>query len=130
VNIFRRAVVDQIEQPREGIAQIEAAPAAMADIEHPPHLGIQQCRVMEIGILPSNRMTGRSLKAAFARHGIFGNQWKQRGPGAGPLKRKNRNYFPSVSSAFWNLPAWLFSALASVSNQSAISSNPSWRAVR
>ncbi len=38
--------------------------------------------------------------------------------------------YPSrVSRDFWNLPAWLFSALARVSNQSAISSNPSSLAV-
>ena len=37
---------------------------------------------------------------------------------------------PVVSSAFWKRPAWLFSALARVSNQSAISSKPSSRAVR
>src|SRR3546814_6228066 len=35
-----------------------------------------------------------------------------------------------ASKVFWNLPAWLFSAFASVSNQSAISSKPSSRAVR
>src|ERR1700732_2704886 len=36
----------------------------------------------------------------------------------------------SASSAFWKRPAWDFPALARVSNQSAISSKPSWRAVR
>src|ERR1700736_3353600 len=36
----------------------------------------------------------------------------------------------SASSAFWKRPACDFPALASVSNQSAISSKPSWRAVR
>src|SRR6202007_1816685 len=34
------------------------------------------------------------------------------------------------SSAFWKRPACDFPALASVSNQSAISSKPSWRATR
>src|SRR6266853_1303173 len=36
----------------------------------------------------------------------------------------------SASSAFWKRPACDFPALASVSNQSAISSKPSWRAAR
>src|SRR3977135_544194 len=39
-------------------------------------------------------------------------------------------YLSSAARAFWNRPAWLFSAFAKVSNQSAISSKPSWRAVR
>src|SRR5438105_15822315 len=104
VHVFGRAAVDQLEQPREGIAQIEAAPATMADIENPPHLGIQQCRVMEIGILPSNRMTGRSLKAAFARHWFCGNQWRKGDLARRSPENKTGGYFPSVSSAFWNLP--------------------------
>src|SRR5258707_1515986 len=36
----------------------------------------------------------------------------------------------SASSAFWKRQACDFPALASVSNQSAISSKPSWRAAR
>src|SRR6266851_9399328 len=36
----------------------------------------------------------------------------------------------SASSAFWKRPACDFPAFASVSNQSAISSKPSWRAAR
>ena len=47
----------------------------------------------------------------------------------GPLCQARRAY-DIVSSAFWKRPAWLFSALASVSNQSAISEKPSSRAVR
>ena len=33
-------LVDQVEQPRETVAQIEAAPASVADVEHTPQLGI------------------------------------------------------------------------------------------
>src|SRR5258708_3928535 len=44
-------VVDEIEQSRKGIAQIEAAAAAMADIEYPFELLLQRTRVIELGIL-------------------------------------------------------------------------------
>ena len=37
--------------------------------------------------------------------------------------------FYRVFKVFWNFPAWDFSAFAKVSNQSAISSKPSCRAV-
>ena len=33
--------VDQIEQPRKAVAQIEAAPAAVTDVEHPAHLRVE-----------------------------------------------------------------------------------------
>ena len=47
VHFFGRAVVDQIEQARKGIAQIEAAAAAMTDVEDAPHFGVQLLRVVK-----------------------------------------------------------------------------------
>ena len=49
VQFFRRAVVDQVEQAREGIAQIEAAPAAVTDVEHPAHLGVELLGIVKSG---------------------------------------------------------------------------------
>src|SRR5262249_61034674 len=40
------------------------------------------------------------------------------------------HFYPRESRPFWNRPAWDFSARASVSNHSAISSKPSSRAER
>src|SRR3546814_8269903 len=34
-------LVDEIEQPGEAVAQIEAAPAGVADVEHAAHLGVE-----------------------------------------------------------------------------------------
>ena len=44
IEFFGRTVVDQVEQAREGVAQIEAAAAAMTDIEHPAHFGVELFR--------------------------------------------------------------------------------------
>src|SRR5262249_27806994 len=38
-------LVDEIEQPREAVAEIEAAPAAMADVEDPAHLRVELLRI-------------------------------------------------------------------------------------
>ncbi len=34
-------LVDEIEQPREGVAEIETAPARVTNIEHPAHFGVE-----------------------------------------------------------------------------------------
>jgi hypothetical protein len=50
---------------RETVAQIEAAPAAMADVEYPAQLGIQLRLVIEIRILPVDGMADRGFETAF-----------------------------------------------------------------
>ncbi|WP_346772651.1 hypothetical protein [Methylosinus trichosporium] len=58
-------LVDEIEQAREGIAQIEAAPAAVADVEHAAHLGVEHRLVGEIRIFPIQRTPEGRLETAF-----------------------------------------------------------------
>ena len=67
-DVFGRIVVDQLEQTREGIAKIEAAPAAMTDLEDPAHLGLEPGRIVKFLALPCDRMAGRSFQAAFTGH--------------------------------------------------------------
>src|SRR5213076_2060764 len=85
-------------------AQVHAPPAAVADVEDAPELLLDLCLVVELGVLPVERMPGRSLERTLAHQSL------------------------SESRAFWKRLAWLRSALASVSNQSAISPKPSSRA--
>ena len=48
VDFAGRAVVDQVEQAREGVAQIEAAPAAVTDVEDAAHLRLGPGAIGEI----------------------------------------------------------------------------------
>ena len=66
VDLAGRAVVDQVEQPREGIAQVEAAPAAVADVEDPLHLRFERLFVPEPRVLPIQGVAGGGFEAAFA----------------------------------------------------------------
>ena len=59
-----------------------------------------------------------------------GNRVDRPARGAGPAGPPEAQAWPTEARPWLNRPAWLFSARASVSNQSAISSKPSSRAVR
>ena len=63
---FFGRLVDQVEQPGKAVAKIEAAPAAMADVEDAAHLLVQLRRVGEIRIGPGKGMPGRRVEAAFS----------------------------------------------------------------
>src|SRR5260221_8540449 len=104
VDLHRLRVVDEVEQRWKGGAQADAAAAAVADVEDAPELGLRLEPVPELGRLPGQRVPGRRLERAFSHQS------------------------ESWSSAFWKRLAWLLSALARVSNQSAISPKPSSRA--
>src|SRR3989475_2761416 len=104
VDLHGRGGVHQVEQGREGGAQVHAPPAAVADVEDAPELLLDLRLVVELGVLPVEPMPGRSLERTLAHQSL------------------------SESRAFWKRLAWLRSALASVSNQSAISPKPSSRA--
>jgi len=41
-------LVDQLEQRRKGVAQIEAAPAAVANIEYPLEFLLERGRIIEL----------------------------------------------------------------------------------
>src|SRR3546814_2623102 len=62
-----RRGVDQVEQAREAVAQIEAAAAAMTDVEDAPQLGVDLLQVVEIGVLPVQRMAGGRVEAEIGR---------------------------------------------------------------
>jgi len=66
IELERRRGVDGIEQDRERLAQAEAAPATMADVEHPLQLGIERRLIVERRVTPVERVAGRSLKATLA----------------------------------------------------------------
>src|SRR5690606_2032401 len=68
LDIFVGAAVDKIEQAREAVAEIEAAAAAMTDVEDPPHLLVQLRRIGEVGIAPVDDLAGGGFETAFAGH--------------------------------------------------------------
>src|SRR5690606_32555906 len=81
-----RRLVYQVEQPREAVAQIEAAPAAVADVEHPAQLGVELRRVVERGVVPVQLVAGRRLEAAFSHRAlcrVSGAPAPRRAPRAG-----------------------------------------------
>ena len=62
IQLARFGFVNQVEQAREGIAEAEAAPAAVADVEDAARLLLQRCAVVEFGVSPVYRMAeGRAL---------------------------------------------------------------------
>src|SRR5262249_12875689 len=132
IEFLARRRVDQIEKPREAVAEIEAAPAAVADLEDAMHLRLDLREVGEVRVFPGDRVAGGGFGAAFA-HGLPCSSLTSAKGAAGwaaPSRTSSTGDQPTVSRAFWKRPAWDFSALARVSNQSAISSKPSCRAVR
>ena len=58
--------VDQVEQAREGIAEIEAAPTAVTDVEDALHLLLERLLIPEPRVLPIQRMADGGFEAAFA----------------------------------------------------------------
>jgi hypothetical protein len=59
-------IVDQIEKRGEGIAQIEATPAPVADIEHAFEFFLERAGVVELRLLPAKRVAGGRFQVAFA----------------------------------------------------------------
>ena len=53
VDFAGRAVVDQVEQPREGIAQVEAAAAAVTDVEDALHFLFERASSQNQGLRQS-----------------------------------------------------------------------------
>ena len=65
VEFHRFRLVDQVEEPREGIAEFEAAAAAMTDVEDAAQFFVKLLEIIEVGIAPIDGMTDRSVQAAF-----------------------------------------------------------------
>jgi len=59
-----RENVDEVEQGGKGGAQIHAPPAPVADVEDPLELLLDLRRIVEIRILPVERMPRRSFERA------------------------------------------------------------------
>src|SRR5207248_9554670 len=68
IELARIGIVYKIEQARERVAQIEAAAAAVADVEDAPHLRLGLGPVEEVRVFPGDDVTGWSVEAAFAHN--------------------------------------------------------------
>ncbi len=62
-------LVDEVEQRWEGVAEIEAAPAAMTNVEDAAQLRVDLLGVREVRIPPVDGMPDRRVQSAFA-HGL------------------------------------------------------------
>ena len=63
--------IDQVEQGGKALAQADTAPASVADVEHPLHLGETSVLIVELRVLPVQRMAGGRFEVAFAgTHGL------------------------------------------------------------
>ena len=136
-------LVDEVEQDREAVAVLEAHAAAVADLEGPRDLLLQSPPRPSSAAPRGRRRARRSACRRSACRGSWlmvsaswrracGGRRARRGRTARPVGRPRRDaarLADRVSSIFWKRPACDFSALASVSNQSAISAKPSSRAV-
>ena len=58
-------LVDQIEQARETVAQIETAATAMTNVEYPAQLGVELLRIVKIRIFIVDGMAHWRLETAF-----------------------------------------------------------------
>jgi hypothetical protein len=68
VDLHRLARIDQVEQRREGAAQIDAAPATVADVENALEFGKALLLVEKVGVFPVERMADRGFEIAFCSH--------------------------------------------------------------
>ena len=129
-------VVDHLEQRREGRAQAVTQPASVAQVVHPGQLAAEIALVVVGGVLgvvgdghwaPGGRSGGQvGGSAGTDRHVGPGTELVP-GPRADDGSGGDQLTF---SRPCVNRPAWLFSALARVSNHSPMESKPSSRAVR
>src|SRR3546814_13838599 len=58
-------IVDQIEEPREAVAEIETAAAALADVEDAPHLRVDLLGIRDVWLLPGEKMVPGRPKDTF-----------------------------------------------------------------
>ena len=111
-------LVDDLEEILEGVAVLEAHPAPVADVEGAVELGAEALRI-EV----------TRLSRVVTEVGPRQHRWRAPRPAGRVVGAGRRGGQPRSSRSDWKRPAWDFSALASVSNQSAISAKPSSRAV-
>ena len=71
IDLTGLALIHQIEQGGKGSAQRHTTAAAVTDVEHPLHLVIELVLVIEVRVIPVQRMSCRGFEIAFARsHGV------------------------------------------------------------
>src|SRR5690242_18238866 len=59
--------IDRVEQRRERIAKTEAAPTAVTDVEYTLEFFEERLPVVEVRILPVDRVTRRRIETPFTR---------------------------------------------------------------
>ena len=98
-------IVDQIEQPREGIAQIEASPTGVTDVEDAVHLGFGFLPVGEVRIFPRDAMPGGGFQTALSHRCslLLAKRAQKLGSSAPILSSAVPDQ--SASRAFWKRPA-------------------------
>ncbi len=69
IHFHRLGIIDKIKQRGEGIAQADATTATVTEIEDALHFVQDGIFVIKFGVFPVERVTGRSLQAAFAFRG-------------------------------------------------------------
>ena len=79
VELAAVGLVDEVEQQREAVAQIEAATTTVANVENPAELGIEFIAVVEFGVTPRDRMAGRRAQTAFL-HDTYSQKKNAAGP--------------------------------------------------
>src|SRR6185437_8068065 len=92
VHIAGRGIVDHLEEARETVAQVETASTTMADLENAAHFGVDLGAVVEIGLLPIDRVTRRCVETAFAH--VVTRPWPRPGERRGAT-RAPRLFQPS-----------------------------------
>ena len=94
IQLTRLGFIHRVEQGRERMAQVEAPPTTVTDVEDPLELGIQGLIVTELWGAPLDRMACGSLQAPLARwclgitHG-----------GQGIPPKRDRSFYPSSPSS-------------------------------
>jgi len=69
IELHGLGLVDEIEQGREGVTEVEAPATAVTDVEYALQLREQGGLVVEFGTLPVERMALRCVQASFAAVG-------------------------------------------------------------
>jgi hypothetical protein len=102
VHLAVLGLVDEVEQVREALAQADAAAAAVADVEDTLHLLHRRGLVVELGVLPVQRVPGRGFEVAFAHGGSVRVRRNENKGQRAPCSVADRAVQSTrASSAFW-----------------------------
>ena len=95
IQLARFGFVNQVEQARKGVAEAEAAPAAVADVEDAARFPLQRLAVVEIGVFASLWDGGRARPRRPSRRLCYRHEPQSRLPGPAlsnerPQRRQRR----------------------------------------